>query len=152
MHTFFLLAILLTGRPPGDPCHNPALVVDESATSITYHGCWQVAYFVDEAFPAIGLTARLSNALFSGGWRKLEADPFEPDASAGKVHVWTEQRLDDRAHTRVDSWIGWFVRDDESRLQVSLQYFGRPIDNRGVRPVFVRVTFITPGEWEKRRR
>ena len=145
-----LMALVLLATPAASPCSNPALVVDKLAAGVQYHGCWKVEYSVDEGFPASALIDRLKTVLAANGWRTLDKDPTDPEHSKDKVHTWLEYALDDKARTRVDSWIGWFIRDDNSRLQLSLRYFGRSPGDSALGPVSVGVIFVTPKEWEKR--
>jgi hypothetical protein len=147
-----LIALVLLATPAAAPCRNPALVVDKLAAGVQYSDCWKVEYSVDEAFPASALIGRPKSVLTASGWRALDIDPTDPEHSKGTVHTWLEYPLDDKAHTRVDSWIGWFVREDSSRLQLSLRYFGRSPGDSAARSVSVGVIFVTRQEWEKRPR
>ena len=145
----FIATLLLAGTARGD-CHNKALVVDEHAEGVAYRGCWQVDYVVNEAFPAQGLVGRLKAALLGEGWKTVDFDPIDPAASGPQPHAWTEHYLQDKNGTRVDEWIGWFIRGDMSRVQVALKYFGRSPEDKTPRQVTVRITFVSPEEWEKR--
>ena len=145
-----LTALVLLLSPSAAPCDKSALVVDQHAAAVRYTGCWKVEYSVSEAFPALELVGRLDRKLAAEGWVALDSDPTNPANSSGKVHTWLEYRLGDKDDTRVDSWIGWFIRGDKCRLQLSLRYFGRPTGDVAARPVSVGVIFVTPQEWEKR--
>ena len=145
-------AFLLLASAPQDDCENKALVVDDHAEGVKYRDCWQVEYVVKEAFRAAGLLGRLTGKLLSDGWQRLEFDPFHPNAPDQKVHKWTEHRVEDQDGTRVDQWIGWFILEDESRVQVALQYYGRSPEDKSLQPIIVRVSFVSPEQWEKRPR
>jgi hypothetical protein len=131
-------------------CDNPSLVIDEKAEGVQYRGCWQVEYVVKEGFPAANLLQRLTRRLLQQGWRKLEIDPTDPSARDAPVHVWATHHMKDQAGTRVDQWLGWFIRDDQSRLQLTCRYLGRSAKDPSPLPVYTTVTFVTPREWERR--
>ena len=145
----FIALLLLTGAVRGD-CENPSLVVDRHAEGVKYRDCWQVEYVVRETFPAEGLVQRLTNALLGQGWQTIEFDPVEPTASAQVLHAWTVHRAKDQDRTRVDQWMGWFIRDDQSRVQVTFRCFGRTLDDQSPTPIVATVTFISPQQWESR--
>jgi hypothetical protein len=145
-------AILLTlaGAASHEPCNNPALIVDRLADGVRYSGCWNVEYSVREAFPASSLLGRLTSTLSTQGWKALDTDPTSPANSADKVHRWLEYDLGDPQKTRVDSWVGWFIRPDQCRLQLSLRYFGRSVADQSPQAITVSVVFVTPEQWQRR--
>jgi len=142
--------LLLAGSARGG-CDNPSLVIDENATGVNHHDCWQVDYVVQEGFPAGELLKRLTGTLVGQGWQKLDYDPVEP-AADHPVHTWTTQRATDEQETRIDQWLGWYVREDGSRLQVTLRYFGREADDHARRSVITTITYVSPEQWDRRPR
>ena len=145
-----LIALMFATGIARSECENPSLVVDTDAAGVKYRDCWQVEYVVEEAFPAEGLIQRLTGELTRQGWRELDFDPINPTDSDAAVHAWDSHRASDKDTTRVDQWLGWFIRDDQSRVQVTLRTFGRGLDDFTSRPIFTTITFVTPEQWETR--
>ena len=144
------VALLFVAAAVRADCDTSILVVDENAEEVEYRDCWQVEYVVHEAFPARGLIRRVTDRLAQQGWRKLDIDPFEPSAPDAPVHAWTVHHAKDQDKTRVDQWLGWFIREDQSRLQLTLRYLGRAPDDQSSLPIITTVTYVTPQQWELR--
>ena len=143
-------AFILVAGPVGAGCDNSHLVVDEKAEGVEYRDCWQVEYVVHEGFPARGLIQRVTSRLAHDGWQKLDIDPFKPSIPDAPVHIWTVHQATDQDKTRVDQWLGWFIREDRSRLQLTLRYLGRDPDDDSSLPIITTVTYVTPQQWELR--